>query len=46
MEDGQCFLAMEDKEDSTAGSSQRMYLAKSSAETSAECSQQLATRRR
>ena len=37
------FLAMEDREDSAAGPSQRTYLAESSAETSAERSQQLVT---
>ena len=33
---GQCFLAMEDEQDSTAEPLQCTYLAKSSAETSAE----------
>ena len=33
---GQRFLAMEDREDSAAGHSNRTYLAESSAETSAE----------
>ena len=33
---GRCLLAMEDREDSTVGPSQRTYLAESSAETSAE----------
>ena len=33
---GQCFLAMEDGEDSTAGPLQRTYLAESSVEMSAE----------
>ena len=37
------FSAMEDGEDSVAGPSQRMYLAESSAETSAERSRWLAT---
>ena len=37
------FLAMEDGEDSMAGPSQLTYLAESSAETSTECSRQLAT---
>ena len=40
---GERFLAMEDGEDSTAGPSQRTYLAESSAETSAERSRRLAT---
>ena len=42
---GQCFSAMEDGEDSAAGSSQHTctYLVESGAEASAECSQQLVT---
>ena len=40
---GRRFLATEDGEDSAAGPSQRTYLAESSAEASAERSQQLAT---
>ena len=40
---GRLFLATEDGEDSTAGSSQRTYLAESSAEASAERSRRLAT---
>ena len=35
---GQGFLAMEDGKESAAGPLQRMYLAESNAETSAECS--------
>ena len=40
---GRHFLATEDRKDSAAGPSQRMYLAESSAEASAEHSRQLAT---
>ena len=40
---GRRFLATEDGEDSAAGPSQRMYLAESSAEASAERDRQLAT---
>ena len=36
---GQRFLAMEGRKESAAGPLQRMYLAESNAETSAECSQ-------
>ena len=36
---GQRFLVMEDGKESAAGPLQRMYLAESKAETSAECSQ-------
>ena len=43
---GKTFLAMEDGEDSVAGPSQCMYLTESSAEMSAEHSQQLATLRK
>ena len=37
--EGQRFLVMEDGKESAAGPLQRMYLAESKAETSAECSQ-------
>ena len=40
-EGGQHFLAMEDREDSMAGSSQCTYFSKPSAETSAEYSRRL-----
>ena len=40
---GRCFLATEDGEDSAAGPSQRMCLAESSAEASAERSRRLVT---
>ena len=43
MMSGRRFLATEDRENSTAGPSQRTYLAESGEEASAECSRQLAT---